>query len=168
MSNKTTFALSAALTLAASAAWATDAPKSYTEQATSPSLLLAMASPAIASAQRDAGKNSSNGMDLGTDGSQDSKSPSQIVQPITCGYPHQCVIALPKDLSLKEDPTSVVPQFLKSGLRVAGDRNYVIVSLYDAEDAPNEASLVLFTDNGPYFFMVSRNGDQIDHYVELN
>ena len=214
MFNKATFALSAAVALLTSAVSASDALKPYSEQTVSPSLLLAIASPAIASAQRDAGKHTGNRMDRGSYdidvpegfGTEAHRSQLELtaqallerdealeevaylqrllevsaiaqtrvavapnknftVKELSCGFPHQCTIGLPEGVQLDDTPATL-EAVISVVSRQARDRTYVVVSARPS--APEAVPVTLFTNAGPYFFEIRKDGDIPNYFVDLN
>jgi hypothetical protein len=87
-------------------------------------------------------------------------------QHIGCGFPSQCVIALPKGVMLVDDFVASSPM-MDVSVREAGNSEYVIVSLREDPEFKTGGMLALFTDEGAYLFAVSAEISEDDMFVGL-
>ena len=87
-------------------------------------------------------------------------------QRIDCGFPTQCVIALPKGVKLVDDIVASSPM-MDVSVREAGNFEYIIVSLREDPELKSGGMLALFTDRGAYLFAVSAEISEDDMFVGL-
>ena len=88
------------------------------------------------------------------------------IQSISCGAAQHCVLALPQGVQVLD--LFDVSSDLQSEHFTVNDRAYVVVAHLGGDSSARKISLTAFTNVGPYIFVVDRDEDQIDHYVELN